>query len=61
MAPLQYQKTLRLYEARRLLLTEPTSSAAFSVGYQSVSQSSREYWRMSGTPPMQGIRTRRLD
>jgi AraC-like DNA-binding protein len=63
MAPLQYQKTLRLYEARRLLLNEPTSasSAAFSVGYQSVSQFSREYRRMFGTPPMQDIRTRRLD
>ena len=52
-----FKKTLRLYEAGRLLLTEPTSasSAAFSVGYQSVSQFSREYWRMFGTPPMQGI------
>ncbi|WP_398456948.1 AraC family transcriptional regulator N-terminal domain-containing protein [Sphingomonas albertensis] len=63
MAPLQYQKTLRLYEARRLLLTEPTnaSSAAFSVGYQSVSQFSREYSRMFGTPPMREIRAVRLD
>ena len=63
MAPLQYQKTLRLYEARRLLLTEPTnaSSAAFSAGYQSVSQFSREYSRMFGTPPMREIRAVRLD
>jgi len=63
MAPLQYQKTLRLYEARRLILTEPTSasSAAFSVGYQSVSQFSREYRRMFGTPPMREIRMGRLD
>lgn len=63
MAPLQYQKTLRLYEARRLLLTEPTnaSSVAFSVGYQSVSQFSREYRRMFGTPPMRDVRAGRLD
>jgi AraC-like DNA-binding protein len=63
MAPLQYQKTLRLHEARRLLLSEPTnaSSAAFSVGYQSVSQFSREYGRMFGTAPMREIRSRRLD
>ncbi|MEG3177643.1 AraC family transcriptional regulator [Sphingomonas sp. RB3P16] len=60
MAPLQYQKTLRLYEARRLLLTEATSAstAAFSVGYQSVSQFSREYRRLFGTPPMREARTR---
>ena len=63
MAPLQYQKTLRLYEARRLILTEPTnaSSAAFSVGYQSVSQFSREYRRMFGKPPMRENRISRLD
>ncbi len=63
MAPLQYQKTLRLYEARRLLLNEPksASSAAFLVGYQSVSQFSREYRRMFGASPVQDIRTRRLD
>jgi AraC-like DNA-binding protein len=62
MAPLQYQKTLRLYEARRLLLTEPTSasSVAFSVGYQSVSQFSREYRRMFGAPPIREIRIGRL-
>lgn len=62
-APLQYQKNLRLCEARRLLLTEPitATSAAFSVGYQSVSQFSREYRRMFGTPPMREIRMNRLD
>lgn len=62
MSPLQYQKTLRLYEARRLLLTEPmsASSAAFSVGYQSSSQFSREYRRMFGTAPMRETRTSRL-
>lgn len=60
MAPLQYQKTLRLYEARRLLLAEPksASTAAFAVGYQSVSQFSREYRRMFGMPPMRGARSK---
>jgi AraC-like DNA-binding protein len=60
MAPLQYQKTLRLYEARRLLLTEPTSAsaAAFAVGYQSMSQFSREYRRLFGIPPKREARTR---
>jgi AraC-like DNA-binding protein len=54
MSPLQYQKTVRLQEARRLLLTEavPASDAAFRVGYESPSQFSREYARMYGRPPM---------
>ena len=53
MTPLQYQKTLRLYEARRLLVTQAVTvaSAAFSVGYQSVSQFTREYRRMFAAPP----------
>lgn len=53
-APLQYQKNLRLCEARRLLITEPVtaSSVAFLVGYQSVSQFGREYKRLFGMPPM---------
>ncbi|WP_320189035.1 AraC family transcriptional regulator N-terminal domain-containing protein (plasmid) [Agrobacterium rosae] len=52
MSPLQYQKTLRLQEARRLLLADTdTTSAAFAVGYESASQFSREYSRMFGTPP----------
>lgn len=57
-SPLQYQKNLRLCEARRLLMTEPTtaSSVAFSVGYQSISQFSREYKRTFGVPPMREIR-----
>lgn len=60
--PLQYQKNLRLCEARRLLITEPTtaSSVAFLVGYQSISQFSREYKRMFGIPPMQEPRINRL-
>lgn len=52
MSPQQYQKTLRLQEARRLLLADTdVTSAAFAVGYESVSQFSREYARMFGRPP----------
>jgi AraC-like DNA-binding protein len=53
MPPLQYQKHLRLLEARRRMLTdgEKAGAAAFSVGYESVSQFSREYARMFGAPP----------
>src|SRR6266436_11455 len=53
MSPLQYQKRLRLLEARRLLLVEGTdaASAAYRVGYGSASQFSREYSRMFGAPP----------
>ncbi|HEY2405023.1 MAG TPA: AraC family transcriptional regulator [Polyangiaceae bacterium] len=51
--PLQYQKELRLTEARRLLRAGPhsVSSAAFAVGYESASQFSREYARKFGRPP----------
>lgn len=58
MTPLQYQKRMRLSEARRLMLTEhvDASRAAFQVGYESPSQFSREYSRMFGAPPMQDIR-----
>jgi len=54
MSPLQYQKAVRLQEARRLMLTETVqaSDAAFRVGYESPSQFSREYARMYGRPPM---------
>ncbi|MBX3014028.1 MAG: AraC family transcriptional regulator [Caldilineaceae bacterium] len=54
MSPLQYQKRLRLLEARRLLLTESTNAThtAYQVGYESSSQFSREYTRMFGTPPI---------
>jgi len=52
MSPLQYQKTLRLYAARRLLVANNDASrAAYSVGYESASQFSREYARMFGAPP----------
>ena len=57
MSPLQYQKWLRLNEARRLMLTErfDASRAAFEVGYESPSQFSREYCRLFGAPPVRDI------
>ncbi len=53
MSPVQFQKQLRLQEARRLLLTDSTDVAdvAFKVGYESQSQFSREYSRMFGFSP----------
>lgn len=53
LSPLQFQKQLRLIEARRLLVSEgvSASAAAFAVGYESVSQFTREYGRMFGLPP----------
>jgi AraC-like DNA-binding protein len=52
MSPLQFHKTVRLQAARRLLsLSADASRAAFTVGYESASQFSREYTRMFGTPP----------
>jgi AraC-like DNA-binding protein len=52
MSPLQYQKTLRLQEARRLLVTSTDAArTAHLVGYESASQFSREYARMFGAPP----------
>lgn len=61
MSPLQYQKQLRLTEARRLMLSErlDASTAAFRVGYESPSQFSREYRRLFGTPPSKDIADRR--
>jgi AraC-like DNA-binding protein len=56
-SPLQYQKWLRLNEARRLMLTErlDAATAAFQVGYESPSQFSREYSRLFGVPPVHDI------
>lgn len=53
LSPRQFQKQLRLLEARRLMLSEglAASRAAFEVGYESVSQFTREYGRMFGAPP----------
>ena len=57
MTPLQYQKQLRLLEARRLMVSDPINveAAAFQVGYESPSQFSREYSRMFGTPPRRNV------
>ncbi|MBD2309325.1 AraC family transcriptional regulator [Chroococcidiopsis sp. FACHB-1243] len=57
MSPLQYQKQLRLLEARRLMLAENADAAyaAYRVGYESSSQFSREYSRLFGAPPMRDI------
>jgi AraC-like DNA-binding protein len=57
MSPLQYQKWLRLNEARRLMLIENQDAAtvAFQVGYESPSQFSREYSRLFGEPPLRDI------
>ena len=54
MSPIQYQKRLRLLEARRLMTDEGESAegSAFKVGYNSASQFSREYSRMFGNSPL---------
>lgn len=57
MSPMQYQKHLRLHEARRLMLSEDldAGSAALRVGYESPTQFSREYRRLFGDPPKRDI------
>lgn len=57
--PLQYQKQLRLMEARRLMVVENinVTQAAFNVGYESPTQFSREYSRLFGAPPRQNARS----
>lgn len=61
MTPLQFQKKLRLNEARRLMLTENLDAMAttFKVGYESPSQFSREYSRLFGAPPSKDIKALR--
>jgi AraC-like DNA-binding protein len=63
MSPLQYQKTLRLHEARRLMLARmlDAGSAGRQVGYLSPSQFSREYTRLFGSPPTRDIAKLRED
>jgi AraC-like DNA-binding protein len=58
MGPMQYQKQLRLQQARTLLLNGDVdaTTAAYKVGYESASQFSREYRRLFGAPPMQDIK-----
>ncbi|WP_245884273.1 AraC family transcriptional regulator [Hartmannibacter diazotrophicus] len=57
MTPLQFQKQLRLLEARRLMVTEDANvaDAAYQVGYESASQFSREYSRMFGVAPKRDV------
>ena len=57
LSPLQFQKRVRLQEARRLLLNEQldAASTAFRVGYDDASHFSREYKRLFGLPPMQDV------
>lgn len=61
LSPLQFQKQLRLIEARRLMLARGLKSgvAAHEVGYESVSQFTREYRRLFGQPPAREIRQAR--
>ncbi|WP_422371184.1 AraC family transcriptional regulator [Hoeflea sp.] len=58
--PLQYQKDMRLTEARQLLAADAlsVSSAAFAVGYESPTQFSREYARKFGNPPRRDVHQR---
>lgn len=57
MSPLQYQKQIRLQEARNMLILESsnTTEIAFKVGYESISQFSREYSRLYGRSPKKDI------
>jgi AraC-like DNA-binding protein len=57
LTPLQYQKQLRLLEARNLMLADAANAemAAYRVGYQSPSQFRREYARMFGAPPHRDV------
>lgn len=58
LSPIQYQKQIRLQEARQLLLAgnHSASDVAFAVGYESASQFSREYLRQFGAPPVRDLR-----
>jgi transcriptional regulator GlxA family with amidase domain len=61
MTPIQYQKQIRLREARARLLAEPgdITGVGYAVGYDSPSQFSREYRRMFGAPPSRDARALR--
>ena len=61
MSPLQFQKQLRLQTARQRMLMDglDATSAAYEVGYESVSQFSREYSRFFGQPPMRDVKALR--
>ncbi|RYE66819.1 MAG: AraC family transcriptional regulator [Rhizobiaceae bacterium] len=61
LSPIQYQKRIRLYEARGMLFARPgdVAAVALAVGYESLSQFTREYARMFGSPPARDIRNLR--
>jgi len=61
LSPIQYQKRLRLQEARQMMLSgeHRASDVAFAVGYESASQFSREYLRQFGMPPASDVRKMR--
>ncbi|KQX20386.1 MULTISPECIES: AraC family transcriptional regulator [unclassified Sphingomonas] len=61
LSPLQFQKQLRLIEARRMMVSEglPASNAAYAVGYESVPQFTREYGRLFGVPPVRDMKQAR--
>lgn len=61
MSPLQFQKWLRLNEARRLMLVDhfDAATAAYNVGYESPSQFNREYCRLFGRPPLRDVKNLR--
>ncbi|MBY5378320.1 helix-turn-helix domain-containing protein [Rhizobium leguminosarum] len=58
LAPLQFQKQLRLIEARRMMISEGAaiSNAAYAVGYESIPQFTREYGRLFGSSPAKDVR-----
>lgn len=62
LSPLQFQKQLRLQEARRLMLSEGMEAAAAGhhVGYESPSQFSRDYRRLFGAPPKREVAAARI-
>jgi AraC-like DNA-binding protein len=57
MSPLQFQKRMRLQEARHLMLAEDldAASAGYRVGYSDASHFTREYKRLFGAPPMRDV------
>jgi AraC-like DNA-binding protein len=57
MSPLQFQKQLRLQEARRLMLSEDcdATTAGYRVGYDDASHFNREYKRLFGEPPLRDV------
>lgn len=61
MTPLQFHKSLRLHEAKRLMLTEKmdATTACYAVGYESPSQFNREYKRQFGRPPYRDVKQQR--